>query len=274
MSASAPSDSRSKRTADQPARATLFPRRSPTFVRTNSDLRPTCDLLTQQARTPTRRGVSNDTPGRRNAIFLVSTQQNPEAMSGGHAKDRALLPSEPRCVRTHRRHLAIGHSPRLCRMRGEPRGDGPRRSAHRSVGSASGAAANTLGRSLRPRHRRHLRLGRLRRQRRVHGPERPVLHAALRRRANRASRPAIGIYVRAGADDSDVYNELDGENGKWGYATLAPFVKGTARCAGGTRSGWGCTSDAGCPGSTCAYNPVAARRVSRGGRLAGSDRPG
>src|SRR5262249_59664874 len=64
------------------------------------------------------------------------------------------------------------------------------------------------------------------------------------------------IYVRAGADESDVYNELDRENGKWAYATLAPFVKGTARCAGGTRAGWGCTSDAGCPGSSCAYNPV------------------
>src|SRR5262245_30851250 len=64
------------------------------------------------------------------------------------------------------------------------------------------------------------------------------------------------IWVRAGADDSDVYNELDSENGKWGYATLAPFVKGTARCAGGTHSGWSCTSDAGCPGSTCSYNPV------------------
>jgi hypothetical protein len=64
------------------------------------------------------------------------------------------------------------------------------------------------------------------------------------------------IYVRAGANSSDVYNELDSENGKWAYATLSPFVKGTARCAGGTNAGWGCTSDAGCPGSTCAYNPV------------------
>jgi hypothetical protein len=64
------------------------------------------------------------------------------------------------------------------------------------------------------------------------------------------------IYVRAGANASDVYNELDSENGKWGYATLAPFVKGTARCAGGANAGWGCTSDAGCPGSTCTYNPV------------------
>src|SRR5262245_13256577 len=64
------------------------------------------------------------------------------------------------------------------------------------------------------------------------------------------------IYVRAGANASDVYNELDGENGKWAYATLAPFVKGTARCAGGVNAGWGCTSDAGCPGSTCAYNPI------------------
>ena len=64
------------------------------------------------------------------------------------------------------------------------------------------------------------------------------------------------IYVRAGADASDVYKELDSENGKWGFATLGPFVKGTARCAGGTNSGWSCTSDAGCPGSACAYNPV------------------
>jgi hypothetical protein len=63
------------------------------------------------------------------------------------------------------------------------------------------------------------------------------------------------IWVRARADDSDVYNELDSENGKWGYATLAPFVKGTARGAGGTHSGWGCTSDAGCPGSSCSFPP-------------------
>ena len=35
------------------------------------------------------------------------------------------------------------------------------------------------------------------------------------------------IYVRAGANASDVYKELDGENGKWAYATLAPFMKGT-----------------------------------------------
>jgi len=64
------------------------------------------------------------------------------------------------------------------------------------------------------------------------------------------------IYVRAGANDSDVYNELDGENGKWAYSTLAPLTKGIARCAGGPNAGWGCTADAGCPGSTCAYNPV------------------
>lgn len=73
---------------------------------------------------------------------------------------------------------------------------------------------------------------------------------------SRSVQPGDRIYVRAGANGSDVYNELDGENGKWAYATLAPFVKGTARCAGGSNAGWGCTSDAGCPGSTCAYNPV------------------
>src|SRR4029077_12164235 len=73
---------------------------------------------------------------------------------------------------------------------------------------------------------------------------------------SRSVQPGDRIYVRAGANASDVYNELDGENGKWAYATLAPFVKGTARCAGGANAGWSCTSDAGCPGSTCAYNPV------------------
>ncbi len=73
------------------------------------------------------------------------------------------------------------------------------------------------------------------------------------------ARPGDVINVRPGRDATDVYWEPDKTRGKVGQAVLAASVKGTATCAGGSRSGWGCTSDAHCPGSTCDFRPVVLR---------------
>jgi len=76
------------------------------------------------------------------------------------------------------------------------------------------------------------------------------------RRANQRSQAGDLINVRSGANSADVYWEVDDVDSKWAVATLSFFTKGTARCVGGSKAGWGCTTTAGCPGSTCAYKPV------------------
>jgi hypothetical protein len=84
-------------------------------------------------------------------------------------------------------------------------------------------------------------------------------------KAGDLAQPGDLINVRPGASASDVYWEQDKLRNKDGHATLAASVKGTATCAGGTRSGWGCTSDAGCPGSTCDYRPVVLKAYEEDG---------
>lgn len=76
-------------------------------------------------------------------------------------------------------------------------------------------------------------------------------------RANQVSQAGDRIEVRAGANGgASGYWEADDVGGKWNVATLSVNTKGTARCVAGACAGWGCTSDAGCPGSTCDYRPV------------------
>ncbi len=75
-------------------------------------------------------------------------------------------------------------------------------------------------------------------------------------KAGDVAQPGDLINVRPGSTTSDVYWEADTERGKVLRATLSASVKGTAMCAGGSKSGWGCTADAGCPGSFCDYRPV------------------
>ncbi len=76
-------------------------------------------------------------------------------------------------------------------------------------------------------------------------------------RANQVAQAGDLVNVRAGASGGlDGYWEVDNLDARWGIATLSPRAKGTARCAAGANAGWGCTSDAGCPGSTCDYRPI------------------
>jgi hypothetical protein len=75
-------------------------------------------------------------------------------------------------------------------------------------------------------------------------------------KAGDLAEPGDLINVRAGWSASDGYWEADRFRQKIGRATLAPSVKGTATCVGGTRAGWGCTSDASCPSGSCDYRPI------------------
>jgi hypothetical protein len=75
-------------------------------------------------------------------------------------------------------------------------------------------------------------------------------------KAGDLAQPGDLINVRAGTSPGDGYWEPDTFRGKGGYATLQVSVKGTATCAGGPHAEWGCTSDGGCPDSTCDYRPI------------------
>jgi len=76
--------------------------------------------------------------------------------------------------------------------------------------------------------------------------------------ASKLSQPGDLINVRAGADGGLYgYWEVDNLDGRWAIATVSPQAKGLARCVGGTRAGWDCTSDATCTdGGVCDYRPI------------------
>jgi len=66
-------------------------------------------------------------------------------------------------------------------------------------------------------------------------------------------------------DDSTCSSKLLQPDGSWGYGCLEE----TKQCSGGTNEGAVCTTDADCPGSTCAFCSIGTTQTCAGGSKAG-----